>query len=106
MTSIRYGFYQSASNSFKCIHVDIEFTLADRVQIVALCVCVHVCVCSCVYLCTCLCRCMYRCVCVWVHMYISCENNGPSPDTAQESKQLSPLLLYSTVYSFRYQSLY
>ena len=38
------------------------------------------------------------CVCGGVHMYISCENNGPSPDTAQESKQLSPLLLYSTVY--------
>ena len=68
MTSIRYGFYQSASNSFKCIYVDIQFTLADRVQIVAVCV----------YMCACLCRCMYRRVCVRVHMYISCENNGPS----------------------------
>ena len=46
MTSIRYSFYQSASNLFMCIHVDIQFTLADRVQIVALCVCVHVCMCA------------------------------------------------------------
>ena len=60
---------------------------------------VHVRVCSCVYECVFvrvhvqMCECV--CVCVRVHMYISCENNGPSPDTTQESKQLSPLLLYS-----------
>ena len=66
MTSIRYGFYQSASNSFKCIHVDIQFTLADRVQIVALCVCVHVCVCASV----CAGACTDVCVCVCTHVYI------------------------------------
>ena len=63
MTSIRYGFYS--------VHVDIQFTLADRVQIVAVCVYMCVCVFMCVCVRVCAGACTDVCVCVRVHMYIS-----------------------------------
>ena len=62
---------------FSTVHVDIQFTLADRVQIVALiivgapwtlhlpanCACTCVCVvCVCVCACVCACTCVFMCV--------------------------------------------
>ena len=67
----KYKVFINLSNSFKCIHVDIQFTLADRVQIVALCVCTCICLCMFmsvnvrVFMCVCVRVCAGACVCVY-----------------------------------------